>query len=1561
MPPVIVTPVPIAAGGVVDNTVAIIVTGGYVTVTYEIIRRQTPLPPSLPPVPPPDITIGTPDASYTALNTAVAAGDVTIAQTSVTVDGSITLPHGATAVVHRSARTISIGINGSGQDTPQYAPQVLRVGVGGNASHSLTREITVHADFPVATMYGQTVTVAAANSKTFVLPNGSTNHRVSLLVRAYNYNVANINVNVTPQQLSFRANINGGNNQSRTTQNRLFLRNFGSQQDPTRWMILESDYAGYAMSFRSTANFFHFGFDAPADAAALYGAHALHARYLIPIHNVKGFLGIRASVHNSRFLSNKEVGTLGVDFGAARATLNLKVHGYDNISYGNALLTSTEQFGSVVAEFDDFVLPNFSGSSADNSNCVAGGGSDATTLCAGTLNIWDGGSAASLVAANSANTNGAVKVAVGFYGSSAQQIAGYARYVNGDNYMHLGFVGAHTGGGVNPAAVLRSAGIAHTALRWDRASPSPARGHLVTVNSSGAPVAYRVSTVPGATTAHNFGAAAGTQNSYHYFRNTLAVVFRADASAVMQVGSQSFGVSNVGSGASGITFAAKAYRRVDTSGSAPNVVRTTTFSQVVGAQHAAFFYMVGQDLREAHHGIYGAQTPLWIVNLLRASNLNATYTIPVGAAQGVFWNQTDASDLNHREFLLYNKQGGELKVGFGPGLATLHLTVGSVAPGGAYAEDFLNIAGFEMTIVGDTFNNYGCYVAGGSRLTSAADCGGTLDYAARAGVADQALNLTAGPPVVRVIAGGAFYGASAQEAGGGIAHLFGNSARTNGGMRLQWIGANTGAGVDTSVSTLAITLAPLPEGSIPGADLSTDPIPTPGNLVTAHFVVVTASVIGARHTAVYGTAQNVHAHVSVNRSTADVTNFFHYGDNTYNITDTITAGTVSFDLNGNQFNRRASIMVTLFRNFPVSTHTPDVELEDGNNEFFTFAPRAGGSLGWVANLYVYNALDHTLDITPQAPALRYAVRGVTATVTPRLSLAWWDTGARDYVAVESDYAAYAIRNITGGGSSYGVWRYGVLTPNANLAALIAAGVQGSYLIPRHAAKGAYHVVSGAGDAAFLSNKETGTLAVDFGADRATLNLVVNAYTATIFGNDGVTAAADVPTPTIFAIKDFVLSLTLTTGGYAYNNFACASHKSGGSTDATNCGGAVVLHGREYPNDAAGGRITGIDVRFYGDRAQQIAGAVEYRRFFDRVSIAFLGMRAGGNAGGVTLSARAASFRALKDFTADSNLANDMTVLVTTGGAPVSLGINSSTTVAFGARVSTTVRRYAFRYFENTVGAVLFADEDGFAVNNTTLIVRNLVSVGTGGAAGYTVSFSSHSHYGVSGAVTTFAQVVEADHAAFFVLSDTPDIRRARHGFYGAQTPLWVADMLEGASLKADYLIPVGGAQGLFWHRAAFQWADGRYLYNRVPGKLEADFGAARVKLSLDVDGANVGGNFGHRGGSQNPYLRIANFGMTIIGNTFNNYHCYAAGGDSTSATDCPGTFTFSPSALLQAYRGHQRQTGFNASHRIIAGGGFYGDGAQEVAGGIGFYGGSFGRFGMRLQFVGADPKTPGLP
>ena len=367
-----------------------------------------------------------------------------------------------------------------------------------------------------------------------------------------------------------------------------------------------------------------------------------------------------------------------------------------------------------------------------------------------------------------------MKVQVGFYGSAAQQIAGYATYLNEGNFFNLAFYGVNRAGGVNHAIGNRSANRTHAALRWDTAHPASGTDLAANV-AGGVPASY----VDAAGT-HTFGAAASTVYSSHYFRNDQGGVF-AGSPAGMQVGISNpftFSVQDVGA----VDFSASTHRRTTAGGE-------QIFSQVIGAQHAAFFYMYGRDIRAARHAVYGVQTPQYLVNILRAADLHATYTIPVGAAQGIFWNAAGTTDR-----LLYNSAAGNLGANFADGEVTLNIAVDGVDKGGAVARNFLAISGFEMAIVGDTFNNYRCNAAKGTGI-SGGECEGTFTYATSAGTGTGTDFSSTMSIAYRVIAGGAFYGGNAQEAAGAVAHLFGDL--TTGGMRLQWIGANTSAGAAT--------------------------------------------------------------------------------------------------------------------------------------------------------------------------------------------------------------------------------------------------------------------------------------------------------------------------------------------------------------------------------------------------------------------------------------------------------------------------------------------------------------------------------------------------------------------------------------------------------------------------------------------------------------------------------------------------------------------------------------------------------------------------------------------
>ena len=473
------------------------------------------------------------------------------------------------------------------------------------------------------------------------------------------------------------------------------------------FLMVETDFAAYGFAFNNTAQLFHHGAGTPAAAVSLFSAYGLSAAYQIPQHAVKGVLIRKDNIHSSRFLSNPQAGTLEMNFGTGIAELDLTVKGYGSNSWGSELLQadwSNFPLTNTIA-FVDFQLPNLAGSSADNRTCPS---ADRTATpnsakCGGTFthHFGDASSKTDIGNNTAAAANAGLDINIGFYGGHAQQIAGYARYATANMLMQFAFFGLHNinHGGLNPAQVKHTLAAPHTALRWDRANPLLAgRSHIVTVNSSGAPVSY---TTPSLTTA--FGAAAGTEHSYHYFRENVGALLSAHA-GVMRVSNYALPAENVvysGEGPDGgdlvFSVTAKAYRSV--------VGTITTFSQVVGAEHAAFFFMYGRDIRTAQHGVYGARTPQWRVDQLRAISLNALHVIAVGAAQGYFWNHTGTDAATHREFFLYNAQAGELEADFFSGnVRILDLTVGSVDKDGRYTEDFLKIAGFGMTIVGDTFN-----------------------------------------------------------------------------------------------------------------------------------------------------------------------------------------------------------------------------------------------------------------------------------------------------------------------------------------------------------------------------------------------------------------------------------------------------------------------------------------------------------------------------------------------------------------------------------------------------------------------------------------------------------------------------------------------------------------------------------------------------------------------------------------------------------------------------------------------------------------------------------------
>ena len=478
--------------------------------------------------------------------------------------------------------------------------------------------------------------------------------------------------------------------------------------------------------------------------------------------------------------------------------------------------------------------------------------------------------------------------------------------------VYLSFLGTHTAGGVTLAPPSGAANF--RVRRADHASPGDTPTISVAINASGAPVSYTRVFNSSTSIAVTFGVAASTADprySYRYFSNTAGVVVSADANGAMNVGVQNpfaFTVANAGTGNNAVAFTTRTYRNDVTTGTAPNQTSVTVFSQVVGAEHASFFFMYGQDIRKAHHGFYGAETPLWAVNILRAAGLEGAYTIPIGAARGHFWNHTAAAD--HKNFFLHNRTAGALNVDFGESEATLNLQVGSVTPAGAYTENFLNIAGLEMTLAGGTFNNYHCNAARGTGVVGG-ECGGTFTYAAAAGGNTATDFSTTTAIAYRVIAGGAFYGGGAQEAAGGIAHTFG-SGNTRGEMVLQWLGARLGAGdLTRSLVTAAVTAAPLPTWTLPAVNLPAFS-PAFGAVVTT-APAAEAGVIGGRHIPVrdfnltlasseVGRVNNAH-HINLGSNTGN------------NITATIV-GAVTLTVAGSASDNDTTVTATAITDFP---------------------------------------------------------------------------------------------------------------------------------------------------------------------------------------------------------------------------------------------------------------------------------------------------------------------------------------------------------------------------------------------------------------------------------------------------------------------------------------------------------------------------------------------------------------------------------------------------------------------------------------------------------------------
>ena len=1366
----------------------------------------------------------------------------------------------------------------------------------------------------------------------------------------YHYNALDYTLDVTPADSVLRYGVRGAaasvSRTARLSAIWLQTQDDGDSTD-SDFLMVESDFAAYAFHLEDSqqVSVLRFGVGTPAAQMSVLEAANLQGAYHIPRHAAKGFFYDHSGAADSRFLSNDGAGRFAVDFATGRGELDLTVNSYLATMYGAALLTDTDDIAPpAFATFTDFIL---AGSGVSNFNCRSADSTKAADAanCAGQAVINGVTYANNAIVADSA-----LSVHIAYFGSHAQQIAGLAQHKAASGaFTWIAFLGVHNAGGF--AAGNLAAVVERPAGDWRTADGNPADDYEVGITTGGAPATF----TKGNNT-YNFGAAATDGYGYHYFHNTLGVALLPKAGG-LQVGvgtpgntpQQLIVAASVEATISGTRYAtpfrATAYRSRATleNNSQVATATVTTHSQVVSAEHAAFFFMYGDNLPASEHAFYGAQTPLWVVNILRAADLKAAYTIPVGAAQGLFW-----ADSGAKGNFLYNAQPGNLAADFGGGVVTLNLTVGSVATGGAYTEDFLKVVNLSMTIVGNTFNNYTCRAALTSTSGSTGGCG-NLDYA------DDTydLNTATGRNREELLAGGGFYGDAAQEVAGGIAHFLTFhqvSGRYRGGMRLLFLGAAPTMGITatTRVTTAAPARDTLPQPVLPDGNISYTAASYLTAPVSAAAVVV--SVRGTRHTAFLGTAAQA-AVISVDRRERAGTNdSIKLGDSTYNITDTLTAPFV-FDFVGDRtsFDRRVSITVTLFETFPrVDNDTQTIA--NKHNQRWRFAPRSGGALSFVSELFNYNRVRYTLDVTPADSVLRYGMRGITGSLTRTapISISWWDSSStsRDFMAVESDYAAYALEWRTDR-HDVRILRYGPQTPADNFALLKATDLEGTYRIPRHAAKGVYYRTFGGADSHFLSNDTPGKVDVDFGAERATLNLVMNAYAGTVFGNKQISTAAEAAAPAFVHLDNLALQ--------GFNNFSCASYLgAGGSTDTTNCGGQIRVSGETTRQNSAhvNGMALAAHLHFYGDHAQQIAGMVTYTGTNNHlVTIAFLGTHnEGGFNPAAFLATAVTAHAALTWDRADSNAGNDHRVSITTGGAPAHFvtATTSGGTLNFGSAASSG---FGYHYFHNTLGVVLLPKSGGLQVGTGTgaqqlTVAANVATLISGTT--YTTPFLATAYRNITAGKTVHSQVVRAEHAAFFFMFGD-NIPATPHAFYGAQTPLYVVNLLRAATLNANYTIPIGAAQGIFWHSSG---AAGNFLYNKEVGTLAAKFGDGTVALNLTV------GSVSKDGAYTEGFLGIHNLQMRIVGSAFNNYHCSGAG--RAQAAACTGALDYADNAAGAGTDIDIASTPASAvTYKLFAGGAFYGGMAQEVAGAIAhiFGGSSNNTGGMRLQFLAARPQA----
>ena len=598
--------------------------------------------------------------------------------------------------------------------------------------------------------------------------------------------------------------------------------------------------------------------------------------------------------------------------------------------------------------------------------------------------------------------------------------------------------------------------------------------------------------------------------------------------------------------------------------------------------------------------------------------------------------------------------------------------------------------------------------------------------------------------------------------------------------------------------TFSLTVVPAPPPvPLPPPSAPVIPDPTPAFRAAADLNTLAAAaaaprVLGGQHDILLGV--NEAASITIHRGSGSNLNEIHSGSTLlHGLANTLNAA-ATFTVAGGS-GAATTLTVTAFQNFPADVRTVETLTQSGANKEFNLIGKRGGGLGLAVLLHNYNRADYEVDLSPAQAVVHLAAAGSSLSValTSKASVAVISVNANTfYMLMESDFAAYGLRL----NNTAFFFRYGREAAPAQLASFAGGKLHAQYHIARHAAKGFYHNALKTQGDRFLSNKRAGTLAVDFGAGRATLNLTVHAYDNTVFGPSLLASAAHIGEDFV-AFNNFALAGFNSTTGVG--NLACASAGGTGdeSTDATDCGGRVVINGVTHRNNAAiaGGALS-INARFYGAQAQEVAGMMQYEHaagagaseISDRVYLAFLGAHAQGgvNAGAITIGSGGVRYK-VRTWDSAGNGTVHGAVRTNAGGAPVEYISTTEVTYAFGAADATA---YALRFFRGTLSTVPRGDAaGGVRISNAiTMSVAHAITVI--GISPHTTSMRARTYQ--AGGVGIFAALnyaVEAEHAAFFYIMKDRDIRKAQHGFYGAQAPARVLAALDAAGVKGVYQIP----------------------------------------------------------------------------------------------------------------------------------------------------------------------------